>query len=134
MAYGNFKDYNDLNLIDYEKMAHKRLKNFKDKIHWIRKKSSDAAKEIPNNLDFVYIDGNHAYEFIKNDLETYYPKLKEGGFLAGHDFYKTNGDQGPSYNGVLKAVTEFAVNNNLELYSWFEDWWIIKSFNGKHGK
>lgn len=42
------------------------------------------------SLDYVYIDGNHAYDYVKLDLETWYPKLKKGGILAGHDYISMN--------------------------------------------
>ena len=47
--------------------------------------SEDAVDDIPEKLDFVYIDGNHAYEYVKKDIGLYYPKLKKGGVIGGHD-------------------------------------------------
>jgi hypothetical protein len=52
---------------------------------------------------WIYIDGNHLYEYVKRDLELYYPKVKEGGYLAGDDY----GVRGYWDNGVRKAVDEF---------------------------
>jgi len=63
-----------------------KLKDYKDKIIWILEKSEDVVSIIPNDLDFVYIDGNHSYEFVKKDIELYVPKVKSGGLIAGHDF------------------------------------------------
>ena len=37
-------------------------------------------------FDWVYIDGNHAFEYVLEDLELYFPKVKSGGFLTGDDF------------------------------------------------
>jgi hypothetical protein len=54
-------------------------------------------------FDWIYIDGNHLYEFVKQDLEMYYPKIKPGGFMTGDDY----GSQGWWNNGVQKAVDEF---------------------------
>lgn len=39
-----------------------------------------------NSLDYIYIDGNHDYDHVKQDLELWWPKLKAGGLLAGHDY------------------------------------------------
>ena len=83
-----------------EETAKKRLKHFKNKIIWIKKKSEDAFKDIPNNLDFVYIDAAHDYFNVKKDTENYYPKIKKGGILAGHDFGR---------EGLTRAVWEFSV-------------------------
>ena len=66
--------------------------------------SSDVASEFRNNyFDWVYIDGNHLYEYVKLDLELYYPKIKSGGYITGDDY----GVQGWWNNGVQKAVDEF---------------------------
>ncbi len=43
-------------------------------------------------LDMVFLDGDHRYEFIKNDIISWLPKLREGGILCGHDcegYYST---------------------------------------------
>lgn len=55
-------------------------------VKFIKKRSEDAMSDVPNNLDFVYIDGCHEYEFVKKDIELYYPKIREGGIIGGHDF------------------------------------------------
>lgn len=39
-----------------------------------------------NSLDYIYIDGNHDYDHVKQDLKLWWPKLKAGGLLAGHDY------------------------------------------------
>lgn len=101
------------------KSAKKLLRKYKDKIEFIRKSSSEAIKEVPDNIDFIYIDGSHEYEQVKKDIEIYYPKVKKGGIIGGHDFWA-------SEIGVCKVVLEFAENNNLELYGKITDWWIIK--------
>ena len=101
----------------------KRLKKFADKIIFIRKNSSDACDDIPNKLDFVYIDGNHAYEFIKKDIELYWPKIKNGGIIGGHDI--SNGEC-EEHNGIITAVYEFAAEYNLQIYIKEPDWWLIK--------
>lgn len=38
------------------------------------------------SLDFVYIDGNHKYEFVKIDIESWFPKIKKTGWIGGHDY------------------------------------------------
>lgn len=101
-----------------------RLKGLEDKYELIRDYSANAAKKIPNNLDFVYIDGNHTYPFVKEDIDLYYPKVKDGGIIAGHDM--ENGKPSDEHDGVTKAVIEFAVKNKLKLYIQSPDWWIVK--------
>lgn len=47
--------------------------------------------------DFVFVDANHTYPYVKADLENYKPLMKPGGVLAGHDIY---------FETVRKAVDE----------------------------
>ena len=101
-----------------KKIAIKRLKNFSN-IEWVFITSDKAVNNIPDSLDFVYIDANHNYEFVKNDIELYYPKVRIGGVLGGHDF---SGD----YLGVVQAVIEFTKSKNLELFTKNNEWWIVK--------
>lgn len=101
------------------KKARKYLAKYDDKTKFIRKTSEQASSEIPNELDFVYIDGAHSYDDVKKDIELFYKKLKKGGIIGGHDFWANE-------IGVCKAVLEFSENNNLKLYGKITDWWIIK--------
>ena len=103
--------------------AHKRLEQYSDKIEWIRDYSENAYKKIPDNLDFVYIDGNHRYDIVMKDIELYYPKVKPGGIIGGHDMFG-------ECLGVVRAVLDYTDQNEIKLYSrrqcWDNDWWIIK--------
>jgi hypothetical protein len=100
-------------------VAQRYLKRFSGKVRFIRKPSVEAAGEIPDELDFVYLDGCHEYECVKKDLEVYYPKVRVGGFLCGHDFWANT-------LGVCQAVVEFAADHHLELQGSLTDWWIEK--------
>lgn len=116
---------------DYVKarsLARQVLSKYEDKIVWIEKLSNDAISEIKDDLDFVYIDGNHAYDYIKEDLRLYYPKVKDGGLIAGHDY-----DEETESNGVKRAVNEFFEKRNIEVFSAVSmddkrsnDWWCFK--------
>lgn len=124
-----YKEYKDIRapVFGYCKRdADARLKPFLDKIVWLLKFSSEAKLEIPDELDFVYIDGNHAYQFVKEDIENYFPKIKKGGIIGGHDYTPAPAPE-PSNFGVRKAVDEFVLKNNLKLNFSPPDWWIIKS-------
>ena len=68
----------------------------------IRAQSLQAVKQFEDNsLDFVFIDASHEYEDVKDDIRTWYPKVKEGGIIAGHDYLNLD------FPGVEKAVHEF---------------------------
>jgi hypothetical protein len=81
------------------------------KVSMLRMFSSKAAPLIPDNsLAFVYVDGNHWYDFVKNDIHDFWAKLAPGGMMAGHDF--TNHYE----KGVKRAVIEFTKAHGLKLF------------------
>jgi len=109
---------------DGEPSAHRKLRRFEDRISWIRKYSSDAACEIPDELDFVYIDGDHSYMGVWSDLVRYYRKVRIGGVIGGHDI---------NLNEVLHAFFDFIKYNDIDMFfvgisqaNKNPDWWIVK--------
>jgi len=60
---------------------------------------------LDNSIDCVYIDGDHNYDSVKQDIELSISKLMVGGFLCGHDYNK-------SWPGVIDAVNFFISNSN----------------------
>lgn len=76
-----------------------------------RAASAEAAGQFEDGyFDWVYIDGNHLYEFVLGDLENYYPKVKAGGYITGDDY----GSGGWWKDGVTRAVEEFAARGGCE--------------------
>lgn len=74
--------------------------------------SEESTHLFPNEyFDWVYIDGNHLYEFVKKDLYGYFPKIKAGGCIAGDDYASGGWHDG----GVKRAVEEFAATEPVEL-------------------
>lgn len=52
----------------------------------IKKSSRDAAQDIPDDsCEFIFIDADHSMKAVLGDLDLYWPKLKTGGIMAGHD-------------------------------------------------
>jgi len=67
----------------------------------IIKKSEIAAKDFEaESVDFVFIDAEHTYSAVIKDIESWYPKLKIGGVMCGHDY-------GKDCFGVTAAVHSF---------------------------
>jgi glycosyltransferase involved in cell wall biosynthesis/predicted O-methyltransferase YrrM len=66
---------------------------YENKVRWIITYSEIASYEIlDNSLDFVYIDGEHTYDFVMIDLISWTRKVRPGGIVSGHDFeYKGSG-------------------------------------------
>lgn len=86
----------------------------------LRMTSADAAARVPE-IDFAWIDGNHRYEWVKADLEAYWPKVRPGGVLCGHDYHDT-----PPHVGVKSAVDEFARDRSLAVIDVYPCWVIEK--------
>jgi len=101
--------------------------------HIIRKTSMDALDDFQDgSLDFVYIDGDHSFRHIAQDLFEWSRKVRIGGIVSGHDYFNT----APWANNVIchvKAVvdayreiygiTDMKLTSNDKHQSWF---WIKK--------
>lgn len=84
-----YKDYRFLEKNDgWEKLYDEIKRNFNLKnvcIH--RKQSMECVNEFPDKyFDFVYIDADHSYQSVKNDILAWSRKVKDGGILSGHDY------------------------------------------------
>jgi len=88
-----------------------------DRVTWIEKKSSEAIGDINGKVDFVYIDGNHKYKNVLEDMEKYVPIVKKGGIVAGHDV---------NVFEVAQAVIHYCDKYNIKAVFDFPDWWFIK--------
>jgi len=85
----------------------------------IVKLTSEEATKIftrrnyfPNGFfDLVFIDAEHTYDAVKKDIELWWPLLRSGGFICGHDYW---GEYGARYPGVKKAVDERFGEENIE--------------------
>src|SRR3990170_414875 len=74
----------------------------------IKGTSVEVAKTITDNsLDWIYLDADHRYPGIKADLNAWFPKVRPGGVVSGHDYIHHN--VGDYVFGVTKAVNEFCL-------------------------
>jgi predicted O-methyltransferase YrrM len=112
-------DRSNLEQEEFERVyarAQENLGRYKDRSLIVRKTSVDGAKDFPDgSLDFVYLDGNHSFEAVKEDIAAWYPKIKAGGLLAGHD-YVEDGITLHGDFGVRKAVAEFSAQYQVGVY------------------
>ncbi len=100
-----------------ERIARRRLNKFRKKVKFIKKYSGDAPSLIPD-CDFIYIDGNHNYEYVLDDLKKYSKKVSPGGIIAGHD---------TQIKGVVNALLEFTkTNKKYQLHIESPDWWMTE--------
>jgi len=78
-----------------------------------------------NYFDWIYVDGNHTYDFVKKDLELCYLKIKNGGLITGDDYY----DSEKFVDGVKKAVDEFINSGHVQLIQLKNNQFILKKIN-----
>lgn len=93
----------------------------------IRALSVDGAKQFDDGqLDFAYIDGNHSYRNAMEDMDAWWPKVKIGGMMAGHDFLNKT-DEG-WFCEVERAVIRWSSEHNAPFMftGGCSSWWIRK--------
>jgi hypothetical protein len=91
----------------YCDLARSRVAFAGERARIIRARSVDAAAQIADaSLDFVFIDADHGYEGCSADIAAWWPKVKAGGLVGGHDYENTDF---PKF-GVTRAVNEFATS------------------------
>ena len=146
-AYNDASNHKDH--IDAYACAMKNIEGFEDRASMLRMKSKEGSELFADNsLDFVYIDANHTYQSVKDDIEYWYPKVKTGGLFMGHDYIHDNlyneghkdipislwsdTEPEPKYAGmfgVTPAVNEFAADNEYGLSiteEYLGTWWVKK--------
>ena len=85
---------------NYE-IAQERLSRYNTFLY--RDTSRDAVTHFEDgSLDFVFIDGNHDFDYVMMDLILWAPKVRKGGIISGHDYYHFKG------SGVIEAVNAYA--------------------------
>ena len=92
--YKNIQSNHDFSIV--EKTFDESMKEFN--VKKLKMYFSEALESLPT-LDFIYIDANHDYEFVKDDITNALKKIKKDGLIAGHDY----NNETP---GVIKAVNE----------------------------
>lgn len=106
--------------IENEHEARRRLEPFQDRIKIIKEDHRDAGDQV-NDLDFVFLDARHDYKGTIQQIAYWYNQVKEGGFVAGHDYDR------PEFNFEVKEAVDdmsFLLNQETSLhqgYVWC--WW-----------
>lgn len=112
---------------DY-KIAMARFRAFETRVQVIRKTLAEAVAELPPEIDFGYIDANHALTHVREDIGLLWPLIRPGGCLAGHDY------DCRAWPGVGRAVDEFADSLGHPVYlappSGWQSWAVWKTSGG----
>jgi predicted O-methyltransferase YrrM len=113
--------YQQNNYDDLYNFTLNRMSPFEERFSLIRKTTTEAASDVNEELDFVFIDALHTDEGVTEDLNYWFPKVRRGGMISGHDYNHSN------FPGVSNAVNRFASANGLDIKA--DDghvWWAIK--------
>jgi len=104
-----------------------RLSQFGDKVVILRDFSTKVIDKFADeSIDFIYIDARHDYNGVTQDMSYYYPKLKTGGIMAGHDYMDME-DFGPNPNQRWDINEDGTVNRGAVKGA-------VDDFTRKHGK
>lgn len=123
--YPGYKDYTPTDIIEAHKEAEEVYKGKNGKL--IQGWSHEVAKTIPDeSLDFVFLDANHAYEYVVQDIALWSKKVRKGGIVFGHDF--------DDYSNHKKRWSEMNVINAVE--GWVKSykihpWFVITKNHNK---
>src|SRR3989344_3530417 len=118
------RHWDDRYLRAVKRQAQKRLQDKNAVI--IEKFSEDAASDIlDNSLDFVYIDGDHSYDFVMQDIIIWGRKVRKGGIVSGHDYLYDSNKPGRQAK-VTQAVNDYTRVHGIEFYITKEDRYVKK--------
>lgn len=121
--YTRRADYEDIKYAqsDFDEIhdfAIERLSVFGPRFQMIRALSEDAVELVPDGLDFVYVDADHSCPAVWADLCHWYPKIRPGGVIGGHDY------DHPDLPDVKLAVDEFCSRLGTTAHAEGEGvWW-----------
>lgn len=95
---------------NYE-ITKENLKSYNARL--IKKLSMEAVGDVElESLDFVYIDGHHGYEYVKDDIEEWGKRVRPGGIISGDDYVI-----GEKEMGVVRAVDSYLEAHHI--HNWF---------------
>lgn len=111
-AYRGYRDHTRQTKLDrFYEITLRRLAAYNCEI--IRKFSADAAANfVDESIDFVYIDANHDYNHVYEDLTLWSKKVKQGGIVSGHDYIRRKGQK--LFYAVIQAVNNFVKAHTIE--------------------
>lgn len=78
-------------------------------VHADSQAAADSVKD--GNLQFVFVDADHTYEGVRADIKAWWPKVRPGGILCGHDYGHPRDRRGVF--GVSRAVDEFGQRHSM---------------------
>ena len=114
-AYAGYREHvPQSKLDDFYEFTRDRLSDYDCEL--IRAFSMDAISRFAeNSLDFVYLDANHEFQQVVNDISEWSKKVRPGGIISGHDFIRRKNKD--YYMHVIEAVTGYT--SSWQIRPWF---------------
>jgi hypothetical protein len=92
---------------EYKSEVYERF-SAKDSIDILEKCSSDAVLDFESDyFNWIYLDANHTYSFVIEDLKNWWDKLKSGGYICGNAYVDNSIARNVLDFGVIPAVDDF---------------------------
>jgi hypothetical protein len=126
-GWKTYKGYKDYEVTDLETEAFNQAKQRAEKngFRIIQAWSVDASKMFEDeSLDFIFIDSNHDFAHVIEDLAAWSPKIKKGGIISGHDFFESRRERYgvkyavPAWCAYQRIPMLFVINGD-RIPSWF---------------
>jgi Methyltransferase domain len=118
--YSQGKDFYDYHGAHDKEFTERRRRLEGDSRTVFIEATSDEAfsnAQVPDNLDFIYIDGNHDFDHCTRDIQNSMQFVKHGGFVGGHDFVET-------VPAVMDAVITYSVHSSIIPTIKMPDFWF----------
>ena len=97
--------------------AKKKLAGYPNSVI-IRKWSQDALEDFADeSLDFVFIDGNHEFQYVANDIAGWGKKIRKGGIISGHDYGPAVSTRKETFCHVKYVVDAWTYSHDIR--PWF---------------
>ena len=128
-VYDHFKKHHQMGKYESQKefsalaesLKYDLIKKYGKRIRWYQKESLEVAPLIPDgSLDFVFVDANYGYKYVKEDVAAWLPKIRKGGIMIGHIIDSSK----DSPNSVKRGVEE---NIGKDYQVRERRWYYIKS-------
>ena len=137
-AIDSWKPYKDFDILNENRKkrqdflyshAQRTLSQYKDVV-FVRKLSMDAIKDFEDeSLDFIYIDANHKFKYVAEDICEWSKKVKKGGIISGHDYIHPSRMKDRWDNLQVK----FVVDAYVKAFR-IEDWYLLGRKNAPWGE
>ena len=150
--YSSYEGYWDISdspkaLNEIFEEARARMGRFGERVEFVKAFSSEAAKQFADDsLDLIYIDGNHSFRFVLDDLRLWYAKARSGALICGDDAVDTDeqrrdtdgnveivwlrNDDGTPRSagryGVLKALKAFCSERAIDFHLSGSQYFLLK--------